>query len=139
MNRLRWLAAAVLTTAVLAGPGDDPGRGARAAADQAIDYFRANCAQAGGALWWYTTDLKTQAGEGGTQPKSVVWVQFPGTPAVGDVYPAALRRHRRAEVPRLRHRGGRGAGLGAARLRRLGLPYRFRSREQQTVALPPGR
>lgn len=84
MNRLLLLTALVLSCLAplrAISPAE-----AQTAADRAIDYFRTNCAMRGGALWWYTTDLKLQAGEGSMVPKSVVWVQHPGTPAVGDTY-----------------------------------------------------
>jgi len=85
MNRVRLLATLLTIAVILPARAMTPAE-AQTAADQAIDYFRAHCAQRGGALWWYTTDLKVQAGEGSMVPKSVIWVQYPGTPAVGEAY-----------------------------------------------------
>ncbi|MBI2300635.1 MAG: pectic acid lyase [Armatimonadetes bacterium] len=57
---------------------------------RAVTYAREHLESHGGYVWWYRTDLAEQAGEGGPAPRSTIWVQPPGTPAVGATY---LRLH----------------------------------------------
>ena len=54
----------------------------RAALDRAITFFHAHCSKQGGYDWRYSRDLSLTEGEGETGPQTV-WVQPPGTPAVG--------------------------------------------------------
>ena len=61
---------------------------ARAALDRASDFFR-SISTNGGYLWSYSTDLSDRRGES-KATASQIWVQPPGTPAVGDAY---LRAH----------------------------------------------
>jgi len=55
---------------------------AHEALTRAIRYFRENVSAEGGYLWKYRADLKVREGEGTASPTQV-WVQPPGTPAVG--------------------------------------------------------
>ena len=52
---------------------------------KAVDYFRKNVATEGGYLWRYSADLSKREGEGKASATQV-WVQPPGTPAVGLAY-----------------------------------------------------
>lgn len=54
----------------------------RAALDKAVAYFHEHCSKQGGYDWRYSRDFKLTEGEGKTGP-TTVWVQPPGTPAVG--------------------------------------------------------
>ena len=49
---------------------------------KATRFFRTEVATRGGYLWKYTSDLSMREGEGAATP-SMIWVQPPGTPAVG--------------------------------------------------------
>src|SRR5262245_2193596 len=49
---------------------------------KAVAFFRTHVATEGGYLWRYSEDLKHREGEGMATPTQV-WVQPPGTPAVG--------------------------------------------------------
>src|SRR5688500_581847 len=71
-------------------PADDPGLRERAAAGlrSAGGYFRTEVATEGGYLWRYSEDLARRGGEV-TATATQVWVQPPGTPAVGLAYLAA--------------------------------------------------
>ena len=71
-------------------PADDPGLRERAAAGlrRAVGYFRTEVATEGGYLWRYSEDLARREGEG-KATATQVWVQPPGTPAVGMAYLAA--------------------------------------------------
>lgn len=61
------------------------------AVKKAADFFRTRVASHGGYVWKYSFDLKHRQGEG-VANENVIWVQPPGTPAVGlvflDVYKA---------------------------------------------------
>jgi PelA/Pel-15E family pectate lyase len=62
---------------------DDPSpEGAAAALRKAAGFFRSEVAIEGGYLWKYSEDLKLREGEGVVHERAV-WVQPPGTPAVG--------------------------------------------------------
>ena len=73
-------------------PADDPGLRERAAAGlrRAVGYFRTEVATEGGYLWRYSEDLARREGEG-KATATQVWVQPPGTPAVGLAYLAAYK------------------------------------------------
>jgi hypothetical protein len=85
---VRWLAAILLTLAP--GAAIDAAGGAEAALrveaakglDRAIQFFRKQVATEGGYLWRYSADLSKREGEGKASATQV-WVQPPGTPAVG--------------------------------------------------------
>lgn len=55
---------------------------------RAVDFFRTQVATEGGYLWQYSEDLSRREGEGKAS-ETTVWVQPPGTPAVGMAYLAA--------------------------------------------------
>ena len=63
---------------------DELAKSARAALDRACAFMR-SIATRGGYLWWYSADLKERAGEGKAS-ETTVWVQPPGTPAVGQAF-----------------------------------------------------
>ena len=50
-----------------------------------VDYFRSEVSEEGGYLWRYAADFSAQEGETATTA-TTVWVQPPGTPAVGMAY-----------------------------------------------------
>jgi hypothetical protein len=54
----------------------------RLALDKAVTFFHDHCAKHGGYDWRYSRDFKLTEGEAKTGP-ATVWVQPPGTPAVG--------------------------------------------------------
>jgi hypothetical protein len=56
-------------------------RDAREALRRAAAYFQ-SISTRGGYLWWYSEDLKQRAGEN-RATETQIWVQSPGTPAVG--------------------------------------------------------
>jgi hypothetical protein len=53
-----------------------------AAVKKAADFFRTRVASHGGYVWRYSSDLKHRQGEG-LANENIIWVQPPGTPAVG--------------------------------------------------------
>ena len=68
----------------------------RAAVDamaRATRYFRTHVATNGGYLWRYKTDFSMREGEGAAAATSI-WVQPPGTPAVGMAFLAAYEATR---------------------------------------------
>jgi PelA/Pel-15E family pectate lyase len=60
----------------------------RHALRRAVDYYRTNIATEGGYLWRYSEDLKQREGEV-RATDTMIWVQPPGTPSVGEAYLAA--------------------------------------------------
>jgi hypothetical protein len=66
---------------------DEPVTRERVAAGlrRAVEYFRTEVATEGGYLWRYSEDLTRREGEG-KATATQVWVQPPGTPAVGLAY-----------------------------------------------------
>ena len=48
-------------------------------------FYRENCAKHGGYVWRYSKDLTLSEGEAGTDA-DMIWVQPPGTPAIGEIY-----------------------------------------------------
>lgn len=64
------------------------------AMERAVRFFRGSVASHGGYLWRYSADLAKREGEGKAAP-DCVWVQPPGTPAVGMAYLTAYERTRR--------------------------------------------
>jgi PelA/Pel-15E family pectate lyase len=58
---------------------------------RAVDFYSAKVAAHGGYLYRYSADLAKREGEGKTGPDTV-WVQPPGTPAVGMAYLDAYER-----------------------------------------------
>ncbi len=66
---------------------DDLSARARAALSRAVAYYSTQVASHGGYLWTYNArNMKERAGESDPKntPASVVWVQPPGTPTVGE-------------------------------------------------------
>src|SRR4029450_10033252 len=61
--------------------GDALDRDARDALRRATTQFQ-SISTRGGYLWWYSEDLKERAGEN-RATETQIWVQSPGTPAVG--------------------------------------------------------
>lgn len=94
-TRWWWPAAWLLLGVGLARSDDAPRdevrdlrQSAETAMRQAVEYFRQEVATEGGYLWRYTVDLSRREGEGRTGD-TTVWVQTPGTPAVGQSFLAA--------------------------------------------------
>lgn len=63
---------------------------AEAALRNAAAFFHDEVATEGGYLWRYSHDLSLREGEGTARPTQI-WVQPPGTPAIGEAYLAAFR------------------------------------------------
>ena len=63
---------------------------AEKALKKAVTFFRTHVATEGGYLYRYSEDLSKREGEGRTNDRTV-WVQPPGTPAVGLAYLRAWR------------------------------------------------
>ena len=81
----RFLAVVPLLLGSVIAHGADPSSvrsEAAAALRKAVTYFRENVATEGGYLWRYSEDLKIREGEGKADDRTV-WLQPPGTPAVG--------------------------------------------------------
>lgn len=58
---------------------------ALSAATKVVAFYNQNVATEGGYLWRYSADLRLREGEGKVSGNTV-WVQPPGTPAVGEAY-----------------------------------------------------
>jgi hypothetical protein len=93
---MKAVATLLLLTALLARAGDTPTRStgplpeqARATLEKATAFMRSISTE-GGYLWTYSPDLRQRAGE---RPATAtqVWVQPPGTPAMGMAF---LRGHK---------------------------------------------
>ncbi|MBM4080803.1 MAG: hypothetical protein FJ278_13950, partial [Planctomycetes bacterium] len=73
---------ALLVSSSVAFAADDPlAKQAQAAMEKATAFFR-SISTNGGYLWRYSEDLKDREGEG-KATETQIWVQPPGTPAVG--------------------------------------------------------
>ncbi len=68
----------------------------RGALRRSISFFRENCGKQGGYVYRYSRDLKLSEGEAETGP-TTVWVQPPGTPAVGEAFLDAYQTTGEAE------------------------------------------
>jgi PelA/Pel-15E family pectate lyase len=77
------LIAFTLAPSALAAPTEAE---VRSALEAATAYASSELSHRGGYLWWYAADGSEQAGEGAPVPETTVWVQPPGTPAVGMAY-----------------------------------------------------
>ena len=55
---------------------------AQAAIRNAVEFFHGACSKNGGYVWRYSRDLRLSEGEAETD-ETMIWVQPPGTPAVG--------------------------------------------------------
>jgi len=92
MGRLMHLMAAllVMSLATPACGAEDLAARARRSLERGVEFFTTKVATQGGYLWWYSEDLQERWGE--TQATaSQVWVQPPGTPAVGEAFLRAYR------------------------------------------------
>ncbi len=58
---------------------------ARAAMRRAAEFFHDRVASGGGYVWRYSSDLEHRQGEA-VATSTMIWVQPPGTPAVGDAF-----------------------------------------------------
>ena len=77
-----------------ASANDNPSRQATTnALRKATTFFHQRVAIHGGYLWQYSGDLKLRSGEGIVGP-TTVWVQPPGTPAVGAAFLQGVPRDR---------------------------------------------
>lgn len=86
LRRLLLFLTILLTAVALRAAEPD---GLAGQADQAVrracDFFHGQVSSQGGYLWKYSADLKKREGEGRADAQTV-WVQPPGTPAVGQAY-----------------------------------------------------
>jgi hypothetical protein len=84
-----WIACGLvwmLAPAPAAGAADDPAPAdARRALLKAVRFFHAEAARHGGYVWRYSADLAHGQGEGTAGPDRI-WIQPPGTPAVGSAF-----------------------------------------------------
>src|SRR5437667_3839427 len=64
---------------------------AAAALKKAVAFFREKVSAEGGYLWRYSEDLSLREGEE-KATATMVWLQPPGTPAVGEAYLSAYER-----------------------------------------------
>ncbi len=85
MNCVAFLLGAA---AGLLAPQDSAVEDAKVALRKACAYFRTHVARHGGYVWRTSEDLAHREGEGETDPDTI-WVQPPGTPAVGLAFLAA--------------------------------------------------
>jgi len=82
----RWLVMALVSVSFLAASARaDLRDDALAAARKATTFHWKELSTEGGYLWQYSADLKLREGEGKVET-ATVWVQPPGTPAVGEAY-----------------------------------------------------
>src|SRR5688500_12892115 len=94
MNVVSRATAALLLLPALAGPAvaEELSREQAAAAlRRAVDFYRTRVAAHGGYVYRTSADLARREGEGKVGPDTV-WVQPPGTPAVGMAYLEAYER-----------------------------------------------
>jgi PelA/Pel-15E family pectate lyase len=82
---LKSIALSLLSLCATAQAAELTREEAATALRKGVDYFRTQVSEEGGYLWCYAADLSEQEGE---TPASAttVWVQPPGTPAVGLAY-----------------------------------------------------
>src|SRR5262245_53989302 len=78
------LALAILVATSRGGIADER-QDAEAAMRRAAEFFRTKVASGGGYVYRYSSDLKHREGEGVAGPLTI-WVQPPGTPAVGEAF-----------------------------------------------------
>lgn len=92
MGRLLSVTCALLMVACAtpALAADDLAARARQSLERGVEFFTTKVATRGGYLWWYSEDLKEREGEG-KATDSQIWVQPPGTPAVGEAFLRAYR------------------------------------------------
>src|SRR5688572_18450003 len=92
---LATLALLLPAVALSAETGDPLDRDARDALRRATAHFQ-SISTRGGYLWWYSEDLKERAGET-RATETQIWVQSPGTPAVGLVFLRAFEVAKEAQ------------------------------------------
>jgi hypothetical protein len=87
MSRLgRFLAPVALLLAALPAAAQAPGRdGVRGALLKAVRFYHKDVSRHGGYVWAYSGDLRLREGEGAVGDDTI-WVQPPGTPAVGEAF-----------------------------------------------------
>lgn len=100
MFRPRMLISSLLTCALLAGASateanDRLREEATAALHKAATFYRTKIARHGGYVYYTSVDLRQRWGEGEATPDQI-WVQPPGTPAVGLAY---LKAYEATEDP----------------------------------------
>lgn len=84
----RMVAAVLLVSSTTFATDDDSlAKEAQATLEKATAFFR-TLSTNGGYLWWYSEDLKARGGER-KATETQIWVQPPGTPAVGMAFPCA--------------------------------------------------
>lgn len=64
---------------------------ARAAIERGVQFYHSRVSTHGGYVYLYSSDLSRREGEGKTTPETL-WVQPPGTPAVGEAFLLAYER-----------------------------------------------
>jgi len=74
--------AEVCATGIMPVPLPPTKADAQAAIRKAVEFFHGACSKSGGYVWRYSRDLKLSEGEVETD-ETMIWVQPPGTPAVG--------------------------------------------------------
>lgn len=112
----------------------------RAAMKSAAQFYHDKISTQGGYLYYYATDLQQRWGEGEATADQI-WVQQPGTPAVGPRIPAGMDGHQRSL---LSHRGDRRStriGERPTRVRWLDSLHRFCSewKERRSISENAGR
>ncbi len=76
----------VLSAAVISSAAEPPSRdGVRSALSKASVFFQQEVASGGGYVYAYSGDLALREGEGKAE-KNAIWIQPPGTPAVGEAF-----------------------------------------------------
>lgn len=89
--RLLLVVCVAPTLTAVDAPAADPTRAEAAAAlRKACGFYRENCSKHGGYVWCTSLDLSLSEGEAETGPDTI-WVQPPGTPAVGLAFLDAWR------------------------------------------------
>jgi hypothetical protein len=92
MMSLRSVVAALVTVFVASAvQADDLPQAAAEALHRGVEFFHQKVARHGGYVYLYSADLAKSEGEGKTGPDTV-WVQPPGTPAVGSALIEAYQR-----------------------------------------------
>jgi hypothetical protein len=81
---MRTLFTLALTLLPLSSPAEQPITPGQATATlaKAATFYRSKAASHGGYVYYYAPDLSRRLGEGAAGPDEI-WVQEPGTPAVG--------------------------------------------------------
>ena len=87
---LGWMLSIFLVAHVSAADAPPSRDEVHLALDKALTYFHDHCSKQGGYDWRYSRDFKLTEGEAKTDP-ATIWVQPPGTPAVGMAFLQAYR------------------------------------------------